>query len=583
MLFKDILSSLEQLPLKPLLENEIYNLIQKQIPEGYDEPSPEEMAELIAFRFLEPGKNKNRKSCFYFQPPSVIKNEDGIVNEFPSVSMVNTDTITYWSARLEQTNHPVLAARYAGLIYDMSLHVTGSKPLFSIGKKYIESLLDLVEQKLYKVPVYAIGKIGRALEVALSLNNPDLIEKCKMAIFNLERDIAISDKPGLWGFTFDLLMDGKRKFVSDDEESTIVKDLEKRLENMLLVDSWCAECSAKRLMGYYYHKKRPEEIKRIINRLGTSYSNATNGLATIQQVHYTEQLYQFYKKFQLNEEAENYLKKIRALSKETDKDMKSVFSELNIPKDKVDKYVDQILTGDNSEILFARIIEACTPRIDELKEELNNLAKTAPLQFMISRDLLDKKGRRVAKIAPIAEDPESHLVLHISNAIRIGTIFLNFIFEEAINRELLTAHELLKFMNKSCIIEKDRFSIFQKGFEAYLNGDYLVATHILIPQFEEAIRNLVEMNGGSIMIQKGDAFNLKTFDHLLNDEIIIDVFGEDKSLYFRTLFTDKRGWNIRNNVAHGMFDTEQFQNKQNIDRILHAILCLGMVRLKENG
>lgn len=82
------------------------------------------------------------------------------------------------------------------------------------------------------------------------------------------------------------------------------------------------------------------------------------------------------------------------------------------------------------------------------------------------------------------------------------------------------------------------------------------------------------------MIQKGDAFNLKTFDHLLNDEIVTNVFGEDKSLYFRTLFTDKRGWNIRNNVAHGMLDTEQFHNKQNIDRILHATLCLGMVRLK---
>ncbi|ULT38543.1 DUF4209 domain-containing protein [Niabella defluvii] len=104
----------------------------------------------------------------------------------------------------------------------------------------------------------------------------------------------------------------------------------------------------------------------------------------------------------------------------------------------------------------------------------------------------------------------------------------------------------------------------------------------MIPQFEEAIRNLVEMNCGSIMIQKADAFNLKTFDHLLNDEIIIDVFGEDKSLYFRTLFTDKRGWNMRNNVAHGMLDTEQFHNKQNIDRILHAILCLGMVRLNKD-
>jgi len=214
-------------------------------------------------------------------------------------------------------------------------------------------------------------------------------------------------------------------------------------------------------MNYYHGKKQPEEIKRIIRGLETSYANSTNGLALIQQAQYTEQLYQLCKQFKLNAEAENFLKKLRELSKETDKDMKSVCGEINIPKDKIDKYVDQILKGDNVEIIFAKIIVACTPRVEEVKEELNRLSKAAPFQFIISKDLLDKKGRRVAKIPPIADDFESHLVLQYSNSIRIGTIFLHFIFEEAINREILTIHEILKFLEKSCIIEKDRFTILQ--------------------------------------------------------------------------------------------------------------------------
>ena len=86
----------------------------------------------------------------------------------------------------------------------------------------------------------------------------------------------------------------------------------------------------------------------------------------------------------------------------------------------------------------------------------------------------------------------------------------------------------MKFLRKSCIIQPDRFAIIQKGVEAYFAGDYLVALHLIIPQFEEAIRNLVEMNGGSIMIEKNDAFNLKTFDHLLRDDIVNGVvFGHD--------------------------------------------------------
>jgi len=116
-------------------------------------------------------------------------------------------------------------------------------------------------------------------------------------------------------------------------------------------------------------------------------------------------------------------------------------------------------------------------------------------------------------------------------------------------------------MAKSCIIEKGRLTITRQGLEAYLAGDYISTMDLFISQFEQAIKNLVEMNGVNVMTQKGDVFNLKTLDHLLNDQIVSDVFGEDKVMYFRALFTDKRGWNIRNNIAHGMMETEQLQNK----------------------
>lgn len=99
-------------------------------------------------------------------------------------------------------------------------------------------------------------------------------------------------------------------------------------------------------------------------------------------------------------------------------------------------------------------------------------------------------------------------------------------------------------------------------------------------EFEEAIRNLVEMNGGNVLVYKNDAYNLKTFNHLLKGEITEEIFGTDVTLYFRVLFTDKRGWNLRNNLAHGMIAISHF-NKQNSDRLIHAFLCIGLVRYKE--
>ena len=60
----------------------------------------------------------------------------------------------------------------------------------------------MVKQKLYKVPVYAIGKASRALEVSLLMNHAACIEMCKAMILSLENEIAVEDKPGLWGFSY---------------------------------------------------------------------------------------------------------------------------------------------------------------------------------------------------------------------------------------------------------------------------------------------------------------------------------------------------------------------------------------------
>lgn len=97
--------------------------------------------------------------------------EDGSDEEYPSVDMITAEGIHYWAVRAEQARHPVLAARYAGLVHEFSFHITGKKAPLTVTQKYVESLLDIIDQCLYKVPVYGITKVARALEISLLLNN----------------------------------------------------------------------------------------------------------------------------------------------------------------------------------------------------------------------------------------------------------------------------------------------------------------------------------------------------------------------------------------------------------------------------
>ncbi|NEG62137.1 DUF4209 domain-containing protein [Pantoea agglomerans] len=73
--------------------------------------------------------------------------------------------------------------------------------------------------------------------------------------------------------------------------------------------------------------------------------------------------------------------------------------------------------------------------------------------------------------------------------------------------------------------------------------------------------------------------HLKTFDELLRDPIVENCFGINASFYLRILLTDQRGWNLRNDVCHGISPADSF-NYMTADRLLHVILFLSLAREK---
>ena len=105
----------------------------------------------------------------------------------------------------------------------------------------------------------------------------------------------------------------------------------------------------------------------------------------------------------------------------------------------------------------------------------------------------------------------------------------------------------------------------------------------MIPQVEDAVRNLVEKMGGVVLKPaRNGGLHPKMFDELLRDERMAQIFGEDTALYFQVLFTDPRGWNLRNNVCHGITPDSSF-NASEADRVVYVLLCLALTREQEDS
>lgn len=141
---------------------------------------------------------------------------------------------------------------------------------------------------------------------------------------------------------------------------------------------------------------------------------------------------------------------------------------------------------------------------------------------------------------------------------------------------------IVDYLYECPIFEEKRREFLIRGIKAYLDGDFFFALHILIPQIEALIRNLTEKIGVSVLKpSRSGGFYYKTLDELLRDENIIEALKENMCLYLRILLTDPRGWNLRNNVCHGISSIETF-NQIVADRVFHVLLCLSLIREKED-
>jgi hypothetical protein len=540
--------------------------------------SPEAIAERLAFGFCEDYLDKQNGWGTYYGPMMVWVGDDGNANESPSLSLVNEDVIKHWEFRSQNANNPILKARYAGLVWDLSEAAIGKNPDYKIAIDYVNALLDIVDNDLCEHPTETITKITRAYRVASALNNPDLIKKSIESAICLENRIAEDDKAGLWGFSFDLFVLGKCKHLPKDQEEKLIEDLESRLERVSNDGSpWVCESAGIPLATHYRSKGMDAEVTRVVDVVGRSFEDACEGLAAMQASFWLQHVHDVYISFNMKESAERVSKKISEIGPDVVESMQEFSHSIEISKEELDSYLEAMTNG-GLETALNRIAIQFIPKKDQVELQVLDLAKNHPLSYIFAKTLQDHKGRPVATIGGIKEDLEGNIIHQLSQNMGIDSFFLRHSFRKLSEVYSVNAKDLTEFILQSPIFEETKREIIQSGVEAFLKEDYISAIHILVPQAEAAIRTLVEFVGGATLRKnRQGGLQLRTFDDLLRDETIEQCFGTDSIFYFRILLTDQRGWNMRNYVCHGISPVNAF-NYSTADRIMHVMLCLAQVR-----
>ena len=453
----------------------------------------------------------------------------------------------------------------------------------------IDSVIAGAATGAHKYEPEVIKKLRHALQVAVRLNDAGRVERVRDTILAYGDKVGEDDKPGLWCFVFDSLWDQKNVPLTDAQKAKIIDDLEGRLRRLSdtsgnrPVNTWAAELAAVRLAQHYQAEGRPAEVKRVLLKYGAAFEKkAENATAMLAQA-WLGQVHQIYRDFGLKDDAERLLRKVRALGPKALNDLKPIEAEIEVPKEQMDGFVTEMTEGD-LETALGRIAVYYLPRRGDIEKQMKELSATYPLSFLLSNQIMDHEGRPTATVGSLEDDLEGRVVMQMAQNMQFVGMFFRQVMSTAVAKFAITPEKLVDHICRSQLFDDDSKAVLGRGIKAYLEGDSLVAIHVLMPKIENAIRTLVEATGGTVLKpNRSGGQDLKIFDELVRDDRIIAVFGKagnDVSLYMRVLLTDRRGINLRNRVFHGIAPASTF-NLTFADRVVHVLLILALLRKKE--
>lgn len=534
----------------------------------------ENKAEWMAFAFSEGGCDE--WNTYY--GPRFVRN-DGIC--VPSKEEVSNEFLIYWKTRLDESTNPILKARYSGLYVDFS-------PISdrSVRNLHLQSLLEAVNGKYPKYATNSVNKLKRAFQIAITSKDSESIAAVKKCLQDFDIKYAKDNDVGIWGRCFLIVYENAKSF-SIEEHASYVNRIEQRISRLYekpldgegenRFNAFAISEGVELLAKYYRKHNDNENLTRVLKIMDSAFHKEFPKLSGLQKYGLLDRLYRTYHNYHLFAEAEVVLAELQKTSKTVSEEMSKIDIPYNIPKAQLDAYIDDMTSGSFDDVM-GKFIFQYIPNKTEFQSQLLEIRKNHPLFTSLSTSIFDSTGRPSSVIGSFENDLEGNLVRQVSQGLSISHIFMHSVLDRLIKDNVFTAQTISGFIANSPFFGKDRIPIIEQGLIAFFDQNHVVSIHLLIPQIENAIRNIIEASGAStIKLQKNNrGYQLKTLDELLRDSDF--VFEEDFSFYLRVLFTDQRGWNLRNIVSHGL-SPHTFFNQMTADRVLHSLLCVSAIRL----
>ena len=209
-----------------------------------------------------------------------------------------------------------------------------------------------------------------------------------------------------------------------------------------------------------------------------------------------------------------------------------------------------------------------SPDINVLRKVVMENAKLHPFSSFISTVSLNGAGKVIARrpslLSSNLDESEAAIKAEMLTFLSAEQHLRVIAAIEPARRQIILEHniqqdDLLHLVTYSPFVPPGREKIYAQGLYAGFTGDFLISGHLLIPQVENSLRFLLSQQ--RTIVSNYDAFGIQD-EHNVNSLLYMEEFknmvGGNIAFDLQGLLVERFGSNLRNKMAHGLMDYEEF-------------------------
>ena len=212
-------------------------------------------------------------------------------------------------------------------------------------------------------------------------------------------------------------------------------------------------------------------------------------------------------------------------------------------------------------LLYFSGVSSCN--FESIWKSTENNINNSPISSLFGATSVSLDGRKISSIPPLNGDNKDEVIL--KTAIKNFGIHMHLAVEgcilpalEHIQKEHLFPKEfLIQLCILSAIVPDKREILVANALYQGFGWDFRSAIHLLAPQVENIVRQLLKQNGLVTTHTDQDGIeNEMGLSSLVNMEQAREILGDDLWFELQAVFTDSLSDNLRNEVGHGLLDDD---------------------------